>query len=91
MARPLSDAQRREKGVAVLSDRVIRLAEVAGPALRGLPRDAARSMAETRCLRVLNAAQAFEEEHPGALPEPADLGLPAEATIAQGPRRVTSR
>ena len=49
------------------------------PALDPVRRLAARSTALTRCLRVLNALQAFEEEHPGAVPELADLGLPAEA------------
>ena len=73
---PLIEARRMS---AVLDDRVIRLAEIAEPALHGLPCVAARSRAETRCLRVLNAVQAYEEEHPGAVPELADLALPAEA------------
>ena len=70
-----------ERMSAVPDDRVIRLAEMAELTLRGLPWVAARSRAKTRCLRVLNAVQGFEEEHPGVVPELADLGLPAEATI----------
>jgi hypothetical protein len=65
--------------MAAVADQAGTLTELLAPALSATVRAVAKSQAEVRCLRILNALRSREQTGQTDEPKLADLGLPAEA------------
>ena len=80
MSTPLASSSSHAQSSAILG-RAGPLTKLVAPATQAMQDATARTLAEMRCLRVLNELMRHEQHADTSEPEIADLGLPADVTV----------